>query len=84
MHLPRHASRNSDWPANRMLRLGQRRRDVASHAFRELGNLFVGGLVVAQFLSASALSTPRLLAGAALWVVFVTAAIACTKEEAND
>ena len=66
-----------------MLRLGRRRRDVAAHAFREIGSLFAGGLVVAQFLSRSPISVPLLVGGVALWVLFVAAAVACTKEEPN-
>jgi len=63
-----------------MLRLGERRRDVAAQALREMGNLVAAALVLGQFVSGRPLSLGTLLAGFAIWLALVSAAILCTKE----
>jgi hypothetical protein len=66
-----------------MVRLGQRRRDVAAQSLREMGNLVAAALVLGQFVSGQAISLGRLLAGLAIWLALATAAIMCTKEQAD-
>jgi len=53
---------------------------VAAQALREMGNLVAAALVLGQFVSGRPLSLGTLLAGFAIWLALVSAAILCTKE----
>ncbi len=66
-----------------MVRLGQRRRDVAAQALREMGNLVAAALVLGQFVSGQPISFGRLLAGLAMWLALAIAAVLCTKESVD-
>lgn len=64
-----------------MLRLRQGQRVALGETVRQLANLAAGALVLGQFLGAQPLSWSMLLAGTAVWIVFVLFALMLIGEE---
>ena len=58
-----------------MLRLGSRRQTVLSEAFRELANLSMAALVLAQFAGGGRWSFAVFSAGIAMWFMLVGLAL---------
>jgi hypothetical protein len=67
-----------------MLRLTAGRRSVLAEAFRELANLAAAALILGQLIGQQPLSPGLVLAGAAMWAVFLGIALLFAGGNNND
>jgi hypothetical protein len=62
-----------------MLILNREQRRLFAETVRDIANVAAGAMVFGQFLSGNAFAPRVMVAGAALWIVFVSSAVLTLK-----